>query len=91
MMRTENILKEIERREILIQIIDSIIRAKYQFSLNNKLKRGLIQDEILSFMGLRKNNMLCLLINERMNSHGYQTIINRGDQYYRNIIRQSSN
>lgn len=81
----EHIVAEIERREILIQAIDNIIESQFTFVKRRRLKRGPVQERIFKLLGVRRNNVLCQIVNERMRARGYETIINQGDQYYRNV------
>jgi len=85
-----NVVEELQKREILSQTIDTIIDCTYDFLPRQHLRRGEVQERILSLLNLRKNNILCTLINERMSRKGYTPIINRGDQYYRNIALKKS-
>lgn len=86
----ERLVNELKRRELLSSIIDGVIKTHYKLEPNKKLRRGLIQDEILAYLKIQKNNMIVILINERMKAHGFELIINRGNHYYRNITRHSA-
>lgn len=84
----KNVVEELYKREILTQAINAIIDCNYQSLPKNHLRRGEIQKEILEILNIQKNNTLCALINMCMKAKGYPPIINRGDQYYRNITRK---
>lgn len=79
------ILEELEKRKILTELIDNIIDSMFAPCPGNKLKRGRAQEKIFGLLGVRRNNLLCSMVNERMRARGYETIINEGDQYYRNV------
>lgn len=79
------IVEEFQRRELLIEVIDTIIAKTYRPVILGHLRRGSVQKFILGNLNLTKNNMLARLINERMLLAGYEAVKNRGDQYYRNI------
>lgn len=81
----EYIIAEIERREILTAAIDNVIDSQFTYCERRRLKRGFVQERIFKLLGIRRNNLLCNIVNEQMRSKGYETIINQGDNYYRNI------
>lgn len=83
------IFEELKRRELLIKAIDAIIFSKFEYSETGHLRRGVVQQEILNTLGIKKNNMLCTLINERMRLKGYKTVINTGNNRYTNITRRN--
>lgn len=80
----EHIIAEIERREILSEAIDNIIET--QFVAAKRLKRGNAQERIFQMLGVRRNNVLCALVNERMKLKGFKCVKNQGDNYYVNFF-----
>lgn len=81
----QDIHSALERRILLITVIDAIITGSYQPAPKKRLRRGAVQLAILNQLNLNKNNFLCVLINERMNAAGYPCGIVYGDQYYKNV------
>jgi len=77
------LLQELERRNELIKCIDAIIINDYLYTPKKRLKRGYIQQSIISKLELTRTNLLCIIINERMQHAGYETITNSGTKYYR--------
>jgi hypothetical protein len=82
----KTLLEELEKRGVLAEAIDSIIDSTYISAPGEHIRRGAVQEFILSELKLQRNNMLCSLINQRMTAKGFRPIINRGDQYYRGCI-----
>lgn len=80
---TAELLQELEKRAALIEAIDSVITNFYLSTLKKRLKRGEVQKDILSKLGLLRNNLLCTMISERMTLAGYECITNSGTKYYR--------
>lgn len=80
-----DLLAEIERREILAKAIEGIIDAQFVRKEGAKLKRGQAQEKIFKILGVRRNNVLCGIVNDCFRARGFLTVINRGDNYYRNV------
>jgi GTP cyclohydrolase II len=81
------ILIELRKRNMLELALDAIIETTYKYEMNSKkrLRRGAVHEQIFNALGVKRNNLLCNLINTQMKKRGYKLIINRGDQYFSNI------
>jgi len=81
----EIILEAINTRNLLIQVIDQIIEVTYVATPGKYVRRGIVQKFILNQLGLNKNNMLCGLINNRMEAKGYTAVTCHGNQSFRGV------
>lgn len=86
----DHIEEELKRRELLTHVIDAIIEQTYISSPKKKLKRGEVQKFIFDQLNINKNNMLCRLINERMEYIGSRLVTIRGDQFYYGVTHRPS-
>lgn len=89
----QDILAELKKRDAIVTAISAIIDARYIVTSEStqRLRRGAVQEDIFSILGVTKNNLLCGIVNDQMKKRGCKLIMNRGDQYYSNLIRRSPN
>ena len=81
----ETILEALNQRSLLIQAIDQIIDSTYTTAPGKYVRRGTVQKFILSQLNLIRNNMLCTLINERMETKGYRAVTCHGNQSFKGV------
>lgn len=87
-MDTTLIQEEFIRRQYVCDAIKIFIQSNFEFDLKNKLRRGIIQQEIANMMGITLNRTFCQLVNQCMEEQGFKRSIIRGNYYYTKIRRK---
>lgn len=79
------IQSEFIKRKYLCDAIKIYIGYNFKTAPRSKLRRGRVQKQISDALGIRINNIFCMLVNDCMEEKGFKRGEIHGDYVYKNV------
>jgi len=79
---------EFIKRKYVGNAIELYIGYHFEFDPKKKLRRGSVQKEISDVLGITKNNVFSMLVNDAMERLGFKKGEIRGNYVYKNVKRK---
>jgi len=85
--RLDLILEEVEKRQIVEQAVDAILKAHFKKLNKARVQKHVVHELVAEKLGVILNSKIRALVNERMHALGFPSCILHGGRFFRHVTR----